>query len=42
MKNIFFVLSLLFSLNVYSQEKIVSIPESELEEFFGRYLDQSS
>ena len=34
MKNIFFVLSLLFSLNVYSQEKIVSIPESELEEFF--------
>ena len=34
MKNIFFVLSLLFTLNVYSQEKIVSIPESELEEFF--------
>ena len=34
MKNIFFVLSLLFSLNVYSQEKMVSIPESELEEFF--------
>ena len=34
MKNIFFVLSLLFTLNVYSQEKMVSIPESELEEFF--------
>ena len=34
MKYIFFVLSLLFSLNVYSQEKMVSIPESELEEFF--------
>tara|TARA_R110002060_G_scaffold1509_3_gene3052 strand:+ start:1470 stop:1847 length:378 start_codon:yes stop_codon:yes gene_type:complete len=34
MKSILFILSILFTLNTFGQDKIVKIPQSELNEFF--------
>lgn len=34
MKKLLFILSILFTLNAFSQDKIVEIPQSELDAFF--------
>ena len=34
MKNILFILATIISINCFAQDKIIKIPESELEQFF--------